>query len=405
MKRLRALAGAPPLRVAVVVLVFHAAWIGAYFAAGHEIRDFLKLGPYWFFQSDASETITLDPTYDYPQNRDADRAGFGYDGQFYYFIAVDPENAHHYIDDPPYRYSRILYPMLARGTALGDPGAIPYAMLALNWLAIGVGTAAAAAWLRRRGLSPWLGLAFGLFPGALIVLQRDLTEVMGYSLAMTAVYLFDYGGRRGVLLAAGMFALAGLARETTLLFPIILGASIIGGRPNATPVAGTRDRVIQALKFWSVALLPIGAWTIFLWTWLGPAETGLNDLGAPFLGLFTGAWEPYRQPVMLVFLAVPALLCSAVALTQLQRSEGRTESVLLLANVLFIIVLAAEIIWSASYTTMGRASLAILLAALLCLPWVRRRERRAQRAFAAAFALWFALTPVVLVYGFTDFTI
>src|SRR6266436_1733061 len=45
----------------------------------------------------------------------------GYDGQFSYWLAVDPSPAAAgtHFDVPAYRYQRILYPLLARALALG----------------------------------------------------------------------------------------------------------------------------------------------------------------------------------------------------------------------------------------------------------------------------------------------
>jgi hypothetical protein len=396
-----------PLRVALVVLALHAAWIAAFFAAGHEIRDFIRLGPYFVNMSAESDVIALDLEYEYPQNRDDKREGLGFDGQFYYFIAADPAEAHHYIDDPPYRYSRILYPMASRVLGGGDPDAIPYAMLALNWLALGLGAAAMAAWFKRKGFTPWLGLLFGLYPGFAIALQRDLTEIFGYSLLACAIYLFDFGGKRGLYLAAGVFALAALSRETTALFALLYLGSILLGRPNATlgEDASRSERWRSAIVFGAISLIPIVAWTIFLWIWLGPAETGANDLGPPFIGLFTADWELERQPVMIASCAIPALLASALSIFAWKEGRGRLEMACVLSNTLFVIVLAAEIIWVSSYTTMGRASAGIFLATLLLIPYVWDRGPTMRRGLVVAVALWMAMLPAVAIYGFTDFQV
>src|SRR3954451_16233888 len=57
---------------------------------------------------------------------------YGYDGQFYYFIAADPAHAHDYMrvgteDQAGIRYARIGYPLASRVASLGQPGALPYA--------------------------------------------------------------------------------------------------------------------------------------------------------------------------------------------------------------------------------------------------------------------------------------
>ena len=57
--------------VAVLILLVHGVWITAYFAAGHEIRDFIKIGYVDVQRSHASQIIKFDPTYRYPPNHDA----------------------------------------------------------------------------------------------------------------------------------------------------------------------------------------------------------------------------------------------------------------------------------------------------------------------------------------------
>ena len=62
----------------------------------------------------------------------------------------------------------------------------------------------------------------GLSPGLLLGVQRDLTEPLAYALVAAGVFLFDYGGKRRLLWAGLTFGLAGLARQTTLVFPLCL---------------------------------------------------------------------------------------------------------------------------------------------------------------------------------------
>src|SRR5690348_16603456 len=131
-----------PWVVAGCVLAVYAVWIGAYLLGGHDIRDFINVGTRFLGQSNVSSAIRDDPTYRY---RSPD--GIGYDGQFAYYIALDPPNAHVYMDFPAYRYTRILYPMLARALAFGQPALIPYTLLLINYLAVVGGTLALALWL------------------------------------------------------------------------------------------------------------------------------------------------------------------------------------------------------------------------------------------------------------------
>jgi hypothetical protein len=384
------------IQVAVLVLLFHAVWIGAYLGSGHDVRDFTDIGPHFIQASRASSVISDGSIYRYGAHHNG-QSDPGYDGQFYYFIALDPTRARHYIDAPPYRYERILYPMLARFAALEQPAAVPWAMLLINWLAVGGGVLALAAWLSRRGVSPWLALLYGLFPGVLIALQRDLTEPLAYGLVALAVYLFDFGGRRGVLASGAAFGLAALTRETTVLFAILFGASILAGRPNANPHPELRARMRQTLGFFALAIAPFATWIIVDYSWLGIAHPGTVEL-VPFKGIF-GSFNPTLQ---LACVGVPALLFSAVQLRGASMRTGQLERLCLLANTALAVVFSTGALWI-NYDGLSRAAIAVVLAALLCMPYlptrpastgsIARRLLSVNVAVRASFALW--MTPLV----------
>ncbi len=170
-----------PLAVVTLTLLIYSAWTVVFFVSGHDARDLTFMGLRFLRLSHASTVITIDPRYHYYPN------GTGYDGQYNYYIALDPINAHYYMDWPAYRYTRILYPLLARLLAFGQPALVPYTLLALNWLAIGGGTLVVAAWLKRRGLSPWLALVYAFYPGLFIAYQHDLSEPLAYGLVALGV--------------------------------------------------------------------------------------------------------------------------------------------------------------------------------------------------------------------------
>jgi hypothetical protein len=394
---------ATPVRVALAVLCLHLVWIVAYFAAGHEVRDFIKIGPKFVASSDASDVIRIDPDYDYPPNHDQAAQGLGFDGQFTYYIALDPSRAHRYIDshdEPAYRYQRILYPILARFTALGQPSAVPWTMLAINLLSVGLGVLALGSWLRRKGISSLFATLYGLYPGLLVALQRDLTEPLAYGLVACAVYLFDFGGWRGVLGAGSAFGAAALARETTIVFAVLFAVSILAGRPNASEADNVRDCLARFAVFSLLALVPVAIWTLELWSWLGTAEQGRDNLTAvPFGGIFENSLRLARQPVELVFVALPAVILATVA-APLRTRPGRVERLCLIANVLAIIVFASGSVWVA-YTSIGRVSVAVVLAALLCLPYLLRERPAPVRTLLVAWGLLMALFPIVLAYGFS----
>ena len=294
-----------PYTVAATVLVVYGSWLVFCFQGGHPPRDFLVLGSQFAHGSTASAAIS---------NSDAVQQRLdpvGYDGQFAYYIAVDPVNARYYMAGDTgggagYRYGRILYPMTARFLALGRPDIIPYTMLLINWLALGLGTLALAAWLRRKGVSPWLALIFGFYPGLFNSLHKDLNEPMADALVALAIYLFSYGGRNRTLWSAVCFSLAILTRETSILFAGVYGLAVLwaGNGPRAN-----WPRMVQ---FFEITLAPFGLYELFLRLWLPGATTASQKAGdvVSFHSIF--AWWPWQgeQLDLVVAVILPGLLCA-----------------------------------------------------------------------------------------------
>ncbi|HEY5260736.1 MAG TPA: hypothetical protein VIJ33_01325, partial [Solirubrobacteraceae bacterium] len=298
---------------------------------------------------------------------------------------------------PSYRYERILYPMLVRFAALEQPAAVPWMMLIVNWLAVGGGVLALGAWLARRGASPWLAALYGLFPGMVIAVQHDLTEPLAYGLVALAIYLFDFGGRRGVLLAGAAFGLAALCRETTLLFAVLFGISILAGRANAHPHRQLRARGRQALGFFALAITPFAAWLAVDYSWLGVPHPGTVD-PIPFKGIF----GPFNPTIELMFVGAPALLFAAAVLRGLSARTGLLERYSVLANTALAIVFSTNALWI-NYMGIGRAGIAIVLAALLCMPYLPDRPATAKagwRHLGRATAVRVAFTLWMLPLGF-----
>jgi hypothetical protein len=383
------------------VLAFHAVWIGSYLVADHQTRDFIKIGVFYEGLSHASQVIKVDPTYVPPRNRGAGQ-GNGYDGQFSYYMALDFSHARYYMDFPAYRYSRVLYPVVARAAALGDRKLVPGAMIAINWLALGVCTLALAAWLRRRLCSPWLALPVGLYPGLLLGVQRDLTEPLAYALVAVGVYLFDYGGRHRLVWAATVFGLAGLARQTTIVFPLCLVGVILLSGDRTRPIGERlRSNLARASGFAALSILPYVAYAGYLYLWLGSLAKGALLEWVPFAGLVASRdWELKRQGVVIAFVVLPALIFSAATLAAFRAGVRRVEFAFLLVNVLLFVVLLERLSYGDGYTSAGRVTTGVVLAAVLCIPWLRESGRRVQRAVEVSLALWLTMLPVIFIYGF-----
>ncbi len=139
----------------------------------------------------------------------------GYDGQFNYYIARDPDSAAAFIDVPAYRFQRILLPAAGRALALGQEAWIPWAFVFINLIALAVSTALMERLLVDLGASRWYALTIGLTIGMFGSVRLSLAEPLAYGLVIGAIWVIRRGGW---MQGAVLLALSALAKETTLFF-------------------------------------------------------------------------------------------------------------------------------------------------------------------------------------------
>lgn len=335
--------------MAAAVLAVYACWLIHWLETGHSPRDLVLVGEHFIGARGTSSAIRSGPV------RATSPGGF--DGQFFYYIAVDPLHAAPSIDFPSYRYQRITYPLAARLLALGRPRLVPAAMLALNLAAVVGGTLALASWLVRRDVTPWAAAVWGLLPGQVVSIERDLVDGMGYAIVMAGLWLRDSSAWGAAL----VFAVAGLTRETTLIFPLVLSlADLLERRPWR-----------QAVGTAAVAVLPFALWKLALWTWLGHSDVPVayNFQPVPFGGVVE---ELRRNPVPLLWgWVIPTGICLAAAAVAWLRGVRRVEPALVLVNGLVLVTFAHFHVfeWWPNATRIG---LGVNLAAALMLAAVQR---------------------------------
>lgn len=314
----------------------------------------------------------------------------GYDGQYYWALAVDPVHAQDYMPtNGGFVYSRVLYPGLARVLGLGSVGAVPYTMLAINLLAVVAGTLAVAAWLRRRGLSPGLALIYGLFPGLVFCVFRDLTEPLAFALVALAGLVFDRRSQTSTAWAAVLLAFAGLTRETTLVFAVPAALAVAGAEWDPLrSSAVTRWR--RATLFLVTTIGPLLVWRAIVSQLIGgPTQERGSGLRwfIPFGGiLHYWPWDAQHWLIVLtVILPTVAALLGAVVL--FRRPRMRALGLLLAFNAAaFVVFLPSDV--DVDYGAAGRAAIGVVLASLVCLPAWSSQGRRLSRPAATVAVLW-----------------
>lgn len=188
----------------------------------------------------------------------------GYDGQFVYYIARDPSSAFQWIDVPAYRFQRILLPIGGRILSAAQEGLLPWALFGLNLAALAVGTALLENLLVQMNRSRWIALGYGLSVGVFGAARLITTETLAYALVLGGIWL---ARREKWLFSAAIFALAALAKETTMLFPAAYFLLLI-----------YRRRWQTGVLFGVLALLPFLIWQGVLYGTFG--EFGIGSGGA-----------------------------------------------------------------------------------------------------------------------------
>ncbi|MDQ3705568.1 MAG: hypothetical protein M3437_10165 [Chloroflexota bacterium] len=354
-----------PIKVALVALLGYLFIVAAFLYESGDPRDLVLIGRTYIERSNVSPTITVDPNYPYLEHVD------GYDGQFAYFIALDPANARYYVDNDSYRYMRILYPVLARTLALGKPEWIAWAMIFVNLGAVTLGTWAVAAWCKSRQLPPWLALVYAFYVGQVIAVTRSLNEPLAFALVATAIYIFDrYKRYRWV--AAIVFGLAGLARETTLVFPAIY--TLLLARQRDLP-AGERLRTSGQLMV--LALGPSVVWQIIIWMWLGSFgfTRGPGIMAVPFESLGWLYTFDRRTLDTIQSVLLPALIAVGATILIVWRKRtliAQPKIWMLLVNAFFFVILLPPAAFWEIYAS-ARIAMPVVMASTYLLAWSNQR--------------------------------
>lgn len=253
-----------------------------------------------------------------PEHAPVYRSG-GYDGQFYYYMAnrifLGTEIQ---LDSEPFRWARIVYPLLCGLAVLKSPMVLVWSMALIPLFAH-----LCAIWSLRA--YPRAGWLFALNPFSILAANLFLADGLALSLAvlgLTRVLNPDASQKR-IVVGWVLIAIACLCKETMLAFPI---AYILVNFRNlrSAQLLSLVSMLPVALWWWYVGFSPLaaaerGIASGFL-SYMGRPDAFLSGRGLliPYAGIVTIlAWVsgpgPDRKIGILLLLAgtVPALLASS----------------------------------------------------------------------------------------------
>jgi hypothetical protein len=260
-----------PLALAAASMALYGALMLPTLAMHHfDLSDFVVAGEHYV---DAGQT---------PSKLIIRHNSDGYDGQFTYRMAVAPLSfapraGGVMFDKPAWRMQRIIGSLLAWAVSLGQPAAVPAALFALNLAGLGVIAAISVLLCAQAGLPALLPLAIVLWPGFMVALTHDTTEILSEAFAIAAILCHV---RRRTVAYGILAACATLTRETTLL---IFAGMILYDAACAVRKAQSWQPVAIGV----LALVPYLAWRetlVTIWPVVTPRGAITHDLGIPFAG-------------------------------------------------------------------------------------------------------------------------
>ena len=150
----------------------------------------------------------------------ADPGAAGYDGQFYYRLALNPFNwgktAYGITMDQSYRYTRIGYPLVSWLGSFGQHDLVPASLIAVNLICVALMAVLGAMFARDSGRHALWGLLFAAYFGLAISIGRDTAEPLAEACLLAG--LLAYRRNRWVLSGVA-FAFGAITRETILFAP------------------------------------------------------------------------------------------------------------------------------------------------------------------------------------------
>lgn len=325
---------ASPLLTGIISLAAAAVFAGVRWAtwAQGNIANFILVGRHFAIASQVPPGIPLQPTY-------------GYDGQWFYRIALDPANlskfAYGIRIDRGYRYMRIGYPSLTWLLSGGQHALVPYVLVAINVVALGALGYLGAVFARQYGRSPLWGLLLPGYFGLLTSISRDTAEPLAVACLLAG--LLAYRARRPVLTGV-LLAFGALTRETTMAAVAALALVRVVGMVRDRRWPG-RDDVA-----WVLPSVVFVAWEAVAYAVTGVFPLGADkdqNAGMPFIApvhalvsnLGQISLNPANQVDVWLLEFVILLFCAVAALVVLRRSQARGHEKL--AFVLYIIVICA----------------------------------------------------------------
>ncbi len=324
----------------------------------------------------------------------ADPNEAGYDGQFYYRLALNPfdwaRTAFGITMDESYRYTRIGYPVLAWLVSFGQHQLVPYVLVLINLFGVAAMAFLGGMFARASGRHALFGLAFAAYFGLVISVGRDTAEPVAEACMLGGLLAYR---RSRYLLTAGLFAFGAITRETILFAPAAIAVVrlVAMARRRARPGLADLTWVAPAVAY---GVLEVAVHFVVKGTFPLLANTSRN-LTTPFTALYDALkYEvghintAHLSPIdiaLLEYATVAVFIVAGLAVLKATTAPVHER----LAFVFFVLELGllSKQIWTSTFGD-GRSLIEVYLMALILLLATPRRYLSSRNlAVIAAFVL------------------
>lgn len=260
-------------KILIVIISFYLIFFGLkLYQNNFDLSGFILIGDTFVVKESIQNNLTIIPN------------SSGFDGQFYYRLAINPFTTQRSkdgitLDKPSLRQQRVIYPLLSWVLVLGNKNLIPLSLFLINIFAL-IGLTILSLKLTKNNKFPWLGIILPLYPTFLIATSRDLTDVVSACFLLGGYYLYT---KNKNYLAAIIFTIAALARETTIILPSVLAIFSL-----FSYIKNKNKKYLLKLIIFSTPLITFAIWQIILyliWGQFPLSASYASNITAPFKDL------------------------------------------------------------------------------------------------------------------------
>jgi hypothetical protein len=365
---------------AVFVVARWASW------ARHNVANFILVGRHFANPAQLPPGIPLQPTY-------------GYDGQFYYRLALNPANlaqtAYGLRVDHSYRFMRIGYPAVTWLVSFGQHSLVPVMLIAVNVVAVGAMGYFGGVLARQGGRHVLWGLLMVAYFGLVTSLARDTAEPLAAAFLLGGLVALR---ARRPWAASLLLACGALTRETVMV--AVAAIAVV----RVVTLVRTRQWPGRDDLPWALPSAVFAAWQLVILAVTGSvavATDGGRNAGAPFSApvhalifnvrhLNTSRFDKYDLWLLEFFGLVLACL-AATAVLRVSRAAAWEKLALYLYIIEICVVTPST--WSSLNSAM-RAFIEVYLFALVIVLSVPAGRLGARFAWVfPAFGIW--MVPAV----------